>query len=826
MSPPNPVQALKNGTEGPNATPLGSATLAISNTVPSNATDPNWVHVGTEIETSRWNKSYPYQLLMVEKTGNGYSTKNTFTLPIPPQELSISVPFAIGVDVTLGGIVEQHNASPIRILTLSGTTGVLPLRATGKILAQTSTVGAIFAGTIAASQNTANAFSSLFNLTAPPDNLVADNPTGDDGKSTGYYQFRLLQQFLESYATLKKNSAHKNLRLAFAIWKDQSVYLVTPERFDVRRTAQSPWEYNYNLQLKAWRRVNLTGAPNPNHGFTAVTRNPNSFAKTLAKVQDARRVLQGAREVLEAVSGDINAALFEPLREVALFCKDGLGVAVAAMDLPLSIIQDLKGPTLEALSLRGSLINLESTANANVKEALADLKSLAVAASKSETDNGTLSTAQSLTGADPANTLFENPQDNPDFFEALSPSDLNLAPETQAKIEAERERIRTFTRLDFETIRDQVESFAVAFADAVGAGSARFDATFGRTTVTSSKTPTDDDFEALFSLNQAVLELSRLAASSDNERDTVTTLDAVAGMASRSGIAFTVPVSKFAVPFPYGSTLEQLAARYLGDPDRWFEIVTLNGLRQPFVDETGFDLPLLTNADGNQVHVSDASNLYIGQKVWLSASNASRIERRVSKIEEVAAGSVLLTLDGDPDLDNYDVAGQATLHAFLPDTVNSQMLIYIPSDDPTSEEDFRTKAIPGLNEFDPLIRVGGIDLLLTDDGDLVLTPDGDGRLAYGLTNLIQQVKLGFATPRGSLLRHPSYGFGILPGTNTAEVSVKDILSGIQDMFSNDPSFAGVSGVSIAKSGPVLSVGMSVAVAGANQTIPISIDIRR
>ena len=56
-------------------------------------------------------------------------------------------------------------------------------------------------------------------------------------------------------------------------------------------------------------------------------------------------------------------------------------------------------------------------------------------------------------------------------------------------------------------------------------------------------------------------------------------IEAVAGLARASGIAFTVPTSKFAVPFPYGMTLEMLAAQYLGSRDRWMEIAALNGLR-------------------------------------------------------------------------------------------------------------------------------------------------------------------------------------------------------------------------------------------------------
>jgi hypothetical protein len=306
----------------------------------------------------------------------------------------------------------------------------------------------------------------------------------------------------------------------------------------------------------------------------------------------------------------------------------------------------------------------------------------------------------------------------------------------------------------------------------------------------------------------------------------ITTVDAVAGMASSAGIAFTVPASKFAVPFPYGMTLEQLAGQYLGDPNRWHEIVALNGLRTPYVDEIGFSLPLLVNGNGNQVSVSNADNLFIGQQVTISSTNTTRSTRRITSISRISSSNYVITVDGEDDLARFSALASASLHTFLPDTVNSQQLIYIPSESTPEDDGFRTKSIPGVDQFDQLIAAGGVDLLLTQNGDLAITPDGDCRLAVGMTNIIQQIRTAIGTPRGSLLHHPDYGLGLTPGVSTADLDAKTMLSSLQEMFRADKTFSGVSGVAISKMGPVVRVAMSVGIAGTNQTIPLTVDIRR
>jgi len=831
-----------------NKDPFGAGgTFQSSTSVP---TDPFWdVAYSSELK-NRWDKVYPYQLLILERVNGSYSNANIkarFTLPIPPQELNIDMPFAIETTVTMGGVIEEHNGAPLRTITLSGTTGLLPLRGTvvkPGILSQATT---IFAGTFSGVNTITNSFNQAGNVlgfdgVTPPNVIPETDFDGDLGNSTGFYQFMLLQRFLESYITQKKTNEGRNLRLAFAIWKEQEVYIVSPVLFSRRRSAASPMEYMYTLQLRAWRRITLDDNQTQPYNNSVGIRDINKLAQIANAIDTGRKILEGVRNTLQGVRADIQNILFTPLRETGLFVKDMIGTSLVATDMPSNIMQDFREGILELVTqgqgidqLSRSFSRVPQTYEQTVSDIQEAFRDLAISSGKADTgagqdpaskQAGLFGGTQNAKNADRANKIAANPLDNFSFFNTIRISDLNLRPATIKKIEDERTRVRNYRREDFEKFRDQTLTVLADFSDFVGAGNSTYTKLYGLPTRTTTRTPTDDEWDTIHSLSQLAQTYDTLAASTTINQDVIDDIEYVAGLATRSGIAFRVPKSKFAVPFPYGYTLEQLADRYLGDPLRWHEIATLNGLQAPYVDETGFQLPLLVNGSGNDIVISDASNIFVGQLLWLSSSNVRRESRRVQRVVQTGSGQFVVTLDGDSDLVKFTTVGASIVQGFLPNTVNSQMQIYIPSDIEPPEEDFRVKSIPGVDYFDPLVRTGGVDLLLTQSGDLVITPDGDSRLAVGLTNLIQKVRLALATPRGSLMHHPDYGIGIKPGTSTADISANDLLNSADQMFKDDPGFTGVQSASVRKDTNAVYMKIVVGIAGGTMYIPVEVQAKQ
>lgn len=824
---------------------FGSIYLAKENTVPElQAVGPDPFWDTAEIDETRWDESFPFQLLLLKHNGGGNYTRAgnqaVFTLPIPPQALQTSMDFAIDVAASQTGIVEQHNGVVFKPIVLQGTTGVLPGRTAGPLLGSAQIVDSIFAGTIGAIRNTDARVGSFTGTHKRATITENDISNGSLKGTTGYGQFLLLQQFLESYARIKKSKAGRDYRLGFAHWKNQALYLVTPVKFDANQTVGSPMETTFTLIMKAWRRISLEQSQSSAaSGFEAIARKPGAVQQMQTKINDARRILSSLRSVITAIGQDVDAVLFEPLRSTVLFAKDALGIPITAADLPVSIVRDFKAFILEAAGLgtagddiKAAFDRAGGAIDDEVADMMAKIIQLSVSTSKDATQSGqtpnvgTHRDALDVNNPDPANTILEDPASYFSLFDKIQVGSLNLPPAVTKKIVEERERVRLLTRLDFEKFRDGFQTLMADFCDSVGAGSASYSRIRNRQPPpVTTRTPSDDDWDVIFGLNASIMEMNRLAASGTiDDKNKLTAIEYVAGLAGRSGMNFVVPASKLQIPFPYGSTLEMVASRYLGDPDRWLEIAALNQLRTPYVDEVGFDLPLKVNGNGNTIVVGDSFNLFVGQPVWISANTVRRQKRRITNIDVIEEGDCVITLDGDPDLDSYTTQGGAYLHAYLPDTINSQKLLFIPSDKPPSEADFKGKQIPGLDQFDQWLRIGGVDLLLTQSGDAAITPDGDWKLAIGKANLVQRVRTFVGTPKGSLIRHKGYGFGVKAGTPTADISAKDMLNNLKDLLTFDTTFTGIRSASVIKTGPTLKTACQLEIAGTPLLLPVTLDV--
>lgn len=818
------------------------------------------------IDPSRWNQLFPYRLLVVDVTNQNrlvgnYSTNSTvklvqgqqqgsfllnfeplgynwvFDLPITPQQLNITDQYAITTTATLRGILEEHNGIKFKIINASGTMGVWPYRqSVAKPPGTPGILQSVFGGTLTALNSFVSQVGTVINTftTNSPSNkpttISPTDPGANPGStSTGYYQAMYLQQFLEQYAESKKNPANAGWRLVFDIPKQNQSYVVTPMQFTWRQSAEKPMEIMYQLQFKAWRRINLQEVPQKPSPAQSFTITPGILQRITNGITEARLACSSAIGVIGAVTSDVNG-VFNVLSQTALFVKDLQGVGASASDMPSSIVKDFNS------AIQLYVANNSSAVAAGVTTAGGAAAVAAIAAnntqnnglSSSNVRNGQLGMqASNSVQTSNVSTIFNNPNANIDLLDQVPMNQLTLNSAQQNRLNS----ILSNTSLTVAQLNqnaNSIQNLTTLLANYFGAGGAAYNELFGYIPPpVTTQAMSIYQYLLLDTLYEVIQGISYLTASTQvTDQEVLNSLEYVASLANASDITFDVPNSKMYVPVPFGLNIEQIAARYLGDATRWIEIATLNNLEEPYISEDGFQLPLLSNAIGRQVIVSNNQNLYIGQTVYLRSSTQMQVVRKIDNITALPNNTAyILTLNGLPNLSNFTIADQAYVQAYLPNTVNSQQKIFIPSDqDPPTYPGQANVIPPPVAANDPLTGISGVDLLLTEAGDLALDNYGNFLISYGLTNLIQALRILFSTILNSWICHPEYGLGIAPGTSVSDLNLQQIYQQINSQITQDPRFSSISNLQIMLNPPVLSINLVVALPNQSGVLPLTFQL--
>lgn len=740
-----------------------------------------------------------------------------FTLPITPQQLSITDQFAINTTATMRGIVEEHNGVKFKIISASGTTGIWPTRTSFE---DPNPPGlSLFGGTLSAIGGAVSAFNKLTGVNAPPTSL--DPSTTTEGTTTGYYQALLLQQFLEQYSMAKKDPNTKGWRLIFDCPKTNESFVVTPIQYNVTRSQRSPGEFLYNMQFKAWKRIDLkatyTDPKKP------ITLDVGFFQKAVNTLDNTRSLMSASLNVIQAVRADYRQ-VFDQVRKVSLLVKDLGGLAFALCDFPNQLIKDVESAVRQMAS------DINSTELPPiVKDTVNTMKALNSkneGMSHDQVKSGVLGTdAKNSTDASASNKIINNPEKNYEFFKLIDADQLKLNMEQKNALQDEAIKNAQLSIQELKEIVNNLRSLVYDLSNNFGAGDTFISTIYNKPSPKERATPmTLEEFELIRGLEEVVTIMLILTATRDlDDSRKQNSLEYVGGLANDSSIPFdATATAKILVPVPYNLTIEQISARYLGDPDRYNEIITLNNLRSPYIDESGFFYTLLSNGDGRQFNINSKENLYIGQKIQLFSNTVSMFTRKIIEIEKITDTNYLITVDGLNDLDLLKVSDNAKIKTYLPGTINSQNQIYIPSDQTITEEP-RTYDIPFLKD-DTLTSISKIDWLLDENGDVIVDSFGEISLANGTTNLIQALKMKIVTQKGTLLSNPEFGLGLKPGISVADADIQNILKDLRDMVTQDPRFEGVENIELNILPPEVSITINARLVNGNGIFPINFSV--
>lgn len=859
-----------------------------------------------DIDPDRWNKLYPYRLLVIDintnaivkesPTGVGGSTSSgsfdniskagvslvvkgvssifnsiqttlappqggliftpmtqwAFPLPISPQQIQISTPFSITTIPTLTGIVEEHGGVRFKMINCSGTMGIAPYRKSiGENI--TGSLGGLFSGTISNVANIAAQANALVRgFTSTDGGVTAEDMQGGFA-GTGYAQALLLDQFLEQYAEAKRNPAMAAWRLVFDIPKQNQSFIVTPVLFTWSQSIDSPGEIKYQFQLKAWKRIDLAGLNVP-----PISVLPNVTPSILQRVNraitNARSTVAAVSSTIQAVNGDVRQ-VGNVIRNISLLVKEIAGIPATAADMSSNLVRDLKSALAAAAATIDGAFSSNSPAYVGSTVPIGQVSSFSSTALSSpystspegnllaanQVVGGTYTSseglsihsvaegnlgqqAQNLQGNDPSNVVFSNPDLYPEFFESISVDNLVLTPNQRTQVNNYLASGSLITIQDLLEAKAYLINLASLLANYYGKGNETYAYIYKTPPANITSTPlTIEQFDSLDAFYELIQSINLLTATQQIDDGRIqSSLGYEAQVALTNGIPFVLGQSKVRAPVPFGLTIEQIAARYLGDPNRWVELAALNDLQEPYIDESGFIRLLLSNASGRLINVSSNENLYVGQSVVIMAQTVPSTTRKITQIEKIGPLNVLVTLDGNDNLDIYTTARQARMKAYLSGTVNSQMQIYIPSDI-VAPNDLRTRPVPRFTG-DDLVGLSKIDWLLDDGGDIALDAYGDFRLAGGLNNLIQALKLKFAQPFATNLMNPTFGAGISVGMNVSDIESRSLYSKIATSILADPRFGSIKRLQIDFVGNTLNINLAVTIANGSGVLPINFNI--
>lgn len=262
-------------------------------------------------------------LSLIESSCSGLSddtvTFSELKLNINPQNVIFKEPYSIEVTPTQSGVITQHSGSVIKDIIIAGTTGVHSKRGAGGVVRGTLSkylasngledgkiwnVNKEFQGQIDASKSPTDA--SQWPLSSPRPNMenVAPFIRGGvgilNGEPPGFYHFHILRNYIRSYVQLKTSPDHKAARLVFRNKKDGEDWIVEPVEFTMQRNSRSPMLYNYNIVLRALKKV------------TVVIRDDadllGGFGTFLNTLQSVENIVNYATEMINLGAGIIAAS--------------------------------------------------------------------------------------------------------------------------------------------------------------------------------------------------------------------------------------------------------------------------------------------------------------------------------------------------------------------------------------------------------------------------------------------------------------------------------------------------------------------------------------
>jgi hypothetical protein len=429
------------------------------------------------------------------------------------------------------------------------------------------------------------------------------------------------------------------------------------------------------------------------------------------------------------------------------------------------------------------------------------------------------------------------------IFNNVNIESINLTNEESRILQNEILRVSNFSKNDFLKAKANIIDYRDRVADIYGLSDEDYNKAFNKSSIPPQVDATIVEANYLLSLQSAIKTVDFILANLFAVDASIDPFALARANANNPDINIGQYKSGKLVKINYGESLESLANRYLGDPNKWIDIAIANGLKPPYIDEVGQRISLLSNGSGSQINLSETDingflnidKLYINQPIFLQSTAEVIVDQRtIISIRQVpVSGEIILELDGARDMDKYKIADGAYIRVFAPNTINSSFYVLIPSPEPLPDD--RSDEVPWfLAKSAEDEKRAKIDIALDTSGDLMFTTNGDIKLSYGLDNAIQAIKLKIITELGSLRYHPTFGLvNVLGNRNNYIGDIQELITqSITTQIQADSRFDRVEDIAVNylvnsstnEGVGAIAISLSVRLAGGTQVIPISFTV--
>jgi hypothetical protein len=412
------------------------------------------------------------------------------------------------------------------------------------------------------------------------------------------------------------------------------------------------------------------------------------------------------------------------------------------------------------------------------------------------------------------------------LLDLIQISSLGLTAEEGRYFQEEVKRVSLFTSVQFKSMYKYIRSIRDLTFDRLGLGDDLYSEMFGRTTQKKIRDYTVEDLEnvqSMINLENFILGIV-LEFKNVQEKPPNLLQFAQDNLGESRDVGFVTAYKSYR-SVPYGISLEQMAQDYLGSKSMWYELVTVNNLKPPYVDIVGIKEPLLESASGSSVHVSIryAERMRIGTSLKIGSKVIPEEIRKIESFIDNKDGTASVLLNGLPNLSKFRANHDAYVRLFSPETLQEYSLVKIPFTG--SAPSASTKPDPELQvlrNLDDALYDFGVDLAIEETTlDLNVSRTGDLKIRYGMAAVRQAVWNKLRTNQGQIPLHMSYGMANQIGNLMGGDASTALSSAVQGAIRQDSRFTngGLSDIIASETGAVANVNVSVT--GATGLLPFS-----